>query len=273
MPKKKVSFESDVLKQEFAAAKPAKGKKYYYVIYALIAAALITAVGYYIYLKNTELSVDWYGYGKALASLKEDHSDYEDIIIAIGDDINVTKEEYYKLKILNDYTFDGLIIEYNKYIEKNGENMTAEEKAELKPEVVSDDEILESIINTEIGYLEAMKAGVHMDYATAYSQVNANYLTYKDIMDIYEPQDELYIKAEESIKQMELVASGMGVSIDEYIEYLARDSIKILAAAILEEQWQSEFKDLDFDGTVDDYISYKYDTARENYTINIYGLG
>ena len=151
MPKKKVSFESDVLKQEFAAAKPAKGKKYYYVIYALIAVALITAVGYYIYLKNTELSVDWYGYGKALASLKEDHSDYEDIIIAIGDDVKVTKEEYYKLKILNDYTFDGLIIEYNKYIEKNCENMTAEEKAELKPEVVSDVEILESIINTEIG--------------------------------------------------------------------------------------------------------------------------
>ena len=273
MPKKKVNFESDVLKQEFAVSKSAKHKKYYYyIIYAVIAVMLCVAVGYYIYKKSTSFNVDWYAYGKALASIEESYDDYDRVIISVGDEVKVTKEEYYKLKILSDYTFNGLMAEYNKYIKKNAGSITDEEKEKLKPTRVTDEDILDSIIDMEVGYLEAKASGVHMNYAVAYSQINASYLTYKNIMEEYSPDTEIYVSARDSIEQMELVASGMGYTIDEYIEYLANDSIKKFACSLLEERWQAEFKTSDFTGTVDEYVTSKYADIRAKYSVVNYGL-
>lgn len=272
MPKKKVSFESAVLKQEFAASNTSGNKKYYYIIFAVAALVLVAAVGYYIYKKQNSLSVDWYAYGKALASIETIYEDHADAIISIGDDVIVTKKEYYKLKILNDYTFDALLIEYNNYIEKNKDTLTNEEKQALKPVRATDEDILESLTDIEVGYLEAMASNVHMNYAIAYSQVNSTYLTYKNIMEEYSSDSDLYISARDSIEQMELVASGMGCTLEEYLEYLAEDSIKKFACSLLEEKWQAEFKTSDFSGTVDDYIEYKYSEARKKYNVVNYGL-
>lgn len=272
MSKKKVSFESDVLKQEFAVSKTTANKKYYYIICAVIAAVIVAVIGIYIYMRKSSLSVDWYAYGKALATIETTYDDYDRVIVSIGDDTVITKKEYYKLKILNDYTFNALLEEYNKYVEKHADTLTDEEKRELKPVSATDEEIVASLIDMEVGYLEAMASDVHMNYAVAYSQVNATYLTYKNIMEEYSSEDELYINAKESIEQMEAVASGMGCTLDEYIEYLAEDSIKKFACSILEERWQTEFKSTDFNGTVDDYLAYKYAEARKKYNIVDYGL-
>lgn len=272
MSKKKVSFESDVLKQEFAVSKTATNKKYYYIICVIAAVVLIAMVGIYFYMQKDSLSVDWYAYGKALATIETTYDDHDRVIVSIGDDTVITKKEYYKLKILNDYTFNALLEEYNKYVEKHADTLTDEEKNELKPVRATDEEIVESLIDIEIGYLEAMASDVHMSYAVAYSQVNATYLTYKNIMEEYSSEDELYINAKESIEQMEAVASGMDCTLDEYIEYLAEDSIKKLACSLLEERWQTEFKSTDFDGTVDDYLVYKYAEARKKYNIIDHGL-
>ncbi len=269
MPKKNVSFESDVLKTEFAQSKTSLKKNHFIYLYIIIAIAAIVAVVYFVSSYRPKLSVDWEAYGKALASLEKDYSDYSRVIIKVGDN-EIAKEEYYKLKIMDKYTFDSLMIEYYGYIDNN--DVSAEEREELKPKHVTDEEIIDQLIRTEVGYLEAMEAGIYMNYAMAYSQISANYKAYQSIIDAYESTEVIYQRAAESMMQMQLVATGMGITVDEYLEYLANDSIKMLAAASLEEQWQEEFEDSEFDGTVDEYIDAKYEEAIQKYSVENYGL-
>ena len=59
---------------------------------------------------------------------------------------------------------------------------------------------------------------------------------------------------------------------DEYLEYLAQDSLKLFATTLLEEKWQNEFKDSENDGNVDEYIESKFSQAKDYYGVVYHGL-
>ncbi len=217
---------------------------------------------------QVSFDVDWKAYGKALAGIDETYSDCDKVIVKVGD-AKITKKEYYKLRIADDYTFNALLEKYEVYCnEGDGKDLSDEEKEKLRPHRTTDEEILTSLAKVEMVYMEAMEAGVHMDDSVAYQQMQSTYSTYLAIVDLYSDQTDLdiYQSALESMAEMQLVAEGMGVSVDEYLKYLAEDNMKALAGALLEEKWQDEFKNSDYAGDVDDYIAEKYEAVFEKYT-------
>ena len=64
----------------------------------------------------------------------------------------------------------------------------------------------------------------------------------------------------------------MGISIDEYISYLAQDTIKAMASTALEEKWQNLYADSEYKGDVTAYIEEQYEAAYKKYEIVDYGL-
>ena len=72
---------------------------------------------------------------------------------------------------------------------------------------------------------------------------------------------------------MELTAKGMGLTMEEYMEYLAREYMKSDAVAELEMRWQSQYYTDGFEtvteqySTVDEYIDYMYEQAMQQHTV------
>lgn len=226
--------------------------------------------------KNKEVSfeVDWKGYGEAIASIEKTYQDHDKVIVRVGDS-QITKKEYYKLRLADDYTFNALLEKYEIYCtEGEGKDLSDEEKEKLRPQKTTDKDIVTSLAKVEMVYQEAMAAGVHMDDSVAYQQMQSTYATYLAILDLYEDNKDLdiYKNALESVAEMGLVAEGMGISVEEYIKYLAEDNMKSLAGALLEEKWQEEFRDTDFKGDVDEFIEEKYNAVYEKYDPVYYDL-
>ncbi len=270
MPKKKVSFESDALKQEFAASKTSVGKKYYTYLYIIIALIVVGAAVYFIATYRPNLEVDWESYGRSVANIKNNYKDSDKIILEI-DGTSVKKEEFYKLMLLDKYTFKVQQKYYYDIIDNNPD-MTPEQKEQIKPHRPSKEQMLDELINTEIGYKEALSIGIKMDYEISLKKIMDNYSSYEEILQTYDESTEIYQNANDSMTQMKLVASGMGLSMEEYLEYLARDTMKVFACAELEVKWHDEFKTSEFDGTVDDFVYNKYMELRSKYSIKNYGL-
>ena len=78
--------------------------------------------------------------------------------------------------------------------------------------------------------------------------------------------------AKEFVDQIALIAKGMNVSVDEYLVELSRDSMKSMAITMLEDRWQTEFRNSNFDGTVEEFIDNCYEVLEQKYTVVIYGL-
>ena len=60
--------------------------------------------------------------------------------------------------------------------------------------------------------------------------------------------------------------------VDEYLVELSRDSMKSMAITMIEDRWQTEFRNSNFDGTIDEYIDYCYEVLKQKYTVVMYGL-
>ncbi len=267
----KNDVRDDVLKKEFAVSRTPKMHKAYYVILAVVAVVAVASVLFFMNGK-TDYYVDWEAYGKALSNLQNNYDDYDKVILKIDNSIEVTKEEYYKLKIMNDLTFNALLKEYDEYIKKYGAELSATQKAEMKPKPVTDDEIINNLILLELGYMESQKYNIFVTYETAYAQVYSSYESYQEIIAGEITDQTLYNNAKDSLEQMQLVAKGMNITIEQYISYLANDSIKNFAVAQLEARWQNEFQNSNYSGTVDDYIDQMYDVIMANHSIEKLGL-
>ena len=87
-----------------------------------------------------------------------------------------------------------------------------------------------------------------------------------------EKDSDLYKSAKEFVDQIALIAKGMDVSVDEYLVDLSRDSMKSMAITMIEDRWQTEFRNSNFDGTVDEYIDSRYKALEQKYTVVVYGL-
>lgn len=273
MKKNKVGFETEAVRREFAASKSVSMNKYIRAGIIALAAAIIVFIGYNAVKDNFgsgKGTVDWVGYGKALSDIESKYDDCDRVILKVGGN-EIKKFEFYKLRIAQDYLFDSFMKEYDDYLKEHTE-ITQEEKEQLKPHNLTDEEIVENLIRTELGYIAAMDAGLSMDYDKAYTQLNSMYYYYLEIVDAADETSEVAIKANEFLTQAELVSKGMGVEITDYVRYLSQESMKSMAMSLLEEEWQTYFETDDFDGDIDDYIEKRYKELESVYKIENFGL-
>ncbi len=211
---------------------------------AIGAAALILIVAALLYFLvfRKERGFDYEAYGQALTEI-ENKADKDQVIILIDGSVEIPKSEYYKLKLLAEYS-------------------------EIE---MDDDVIYESLIQAEIGYLEAVEAGVYVSYEKS---LDIQHTQYRQCQYFVENKEEgYYEQAKEFLSQMELTAKGMGLTMEEYMEYLAREYMKSDAVAELEMRWQSQYYTDGFEtvteqySTVDEYIDYMYEQARQQHTV------
>lgn len=273
MGKNKVGFETEAVRREFAASKSVGINKYVRIGILVLVAAIVVFVGYNVIddkFGSNKGSVDWVGYGKALSEIESKYDDCDSVILKVGSN-EIKKLEFYKLRIAQDYLYNSFMKEYDDYV-KEHDDLTKEELEELKPHNLSDDEIVENLIRTELGYLASIDAGLSMDYDKAYTQMNSMYYYYLEIVDTVDETSDIAIKAQEFLTQAELVSQGMGVTINDYVRYLSQESMKSMAMSLLEEEWQTYFENNDFDGDVDEYIEKRYNDLEAVYTIEKFGL-
>lgn len=272
MGKNRVNFETEAVKREFAASKSVGINKYVRIGIIVFALAIIVFIGYNFI--NEKLgnngTVDWVAYGKALAEIETKYDDCEKVILKI-DGNEIKKTEFYKLRIAQDYLYNSFMKEYRDYV-KEHDDLSNEELENLKPHNLTDEEIVENLIRTELGYVAAMDAGLEMDYDRAYTQMNSMYYYYIEIVDTADETSDIAIKAQEFITQAELVSKGMGITVNDYVRYLSRESMKSMAMSMLEAQWQTYFEDSDYDGDIDAYIEKRYKDLESVYEIENFGL-
>lgn len=275
MKKQKIDFENaSLIKND---DKKRRNKKLLYIIGAAVIIIFIALVVLFFIDKSSKNRyVDWKKYGEELVSIEQNYPDFDKVILKIGN-TEVKKIEFYKLKLLNDYTFNGLMKSYEEHMEIYKNMYTEEEIKNMKPHRVSNAEMIDSLIRLEIAYSEALFNEIKINKDVAYDRIHAVYEQYEGIIKLKEENyidetDSRYIGAAESIEQMNLVASGMGLDIDGYIRYLAEDLMKSIAMTMLEEMWQDEFRKSDYTGTVDDYIEEQYRIIYQKYEVIKYGL-
>ncbi len=273
MSKNKVSFETEAVRREFAASKSIGINKYVKTGMIAVVAAILLFVGYGVIsnsIGRNNGAVDWLGYGKTLSEIETKYDDCDKVILRVGGN-EIKKLEFYKLRTAQDYLFNTFMKEYDDYV-KNNDTLTKEELAELKPHVLTDEEIVDNLIRTEIGYIAAMDAGLEMDYDIAYTKINSMYYYYLELIDKMDEMSSIAIKAQDFITQAELVSEGMGITVNDYVRYLSRESMKSMAMSMLEEEWQADFEKGDYDGDIDDYIEKRYKNLESVYEIERLGL-
>lgn len=271
MAKNKVSFETEEVRRQFAASKSVSNGRFSKIILAALCIVVVLAGAVYAAKLFSNKEVDWEAYGEALAKLEEKYDDHDKVILVVGGN-EIKKSEYYKIKILNKFTFDSLMELYEEYIDDFGSTMNKDEIEALKPVPVKDEDIINDLILLEIGYLEAIKCGVAYNSETAYSKMNTTYYAYQEVLTTNSEEEEVYRKAKEFLDQAAAVAKGMGVTRDDYIRYLAEDSIKSLSVTELESDWQEAFTDSDYEGSVEEYIDERYEALKQLYSVEIRGL-
>lgn len=273
MGKNKVGFETEAVRREFAASKSVGLNKYVRICIIALVVAIVVFVGYNVFndkFGSNKATVDWLAYGKALSDIETKYDDCDKIILKVGNN-EVKKIDFYKQRIAQDYLFDSFTKEYKDYV-KEHPDLSKEELEELKPHNLTDDEIIENLVRTELGYVAAMDAGVEMDYDRAYTQMNSMYYYYIELVESADENSEVAAKAQEFLTQAELVSKGMGTTVNDYIRYLSQDSMKSMAMSLLEEEWQNYFENSDFEGDIDEYIEKRYKDLETLYTIEIIGL-
>lgn len=273
MGKNKVGFETEAVRREFAASKSVGLNKYVRICIIVLVVAIVVFVGYNVLndkFGSNKATVDWLAYGKALSDIETKYDDCDKIILKVGNN-EVKKLDFYKQRIAQDYLFDSFKKEYDDYV-KEHTDLSKEELENLKPHNLTDDEILDNLVRTELGYVAAMDAGVEMDYDRAYTQMNSMYYYYIELVESADENSEVAAKAQEFLTQAELVSKGMGITINDYIRYLSRDSMKSMAMSLLEEEWQNYFENSNFDGDIDEYIEKRYKDLESVYEIEIIGL-
>lgn len=273
MGKNKVGFETEAVRREFAASKSVGLNKYVRICIIALVVAIVVFVGYNVFndkFGSNKATVDWLAYGKALSDIETKYDDCDKIILKVGNN-EVKKIDFYKQRIAQDYLFDSFMKEYKDYV-KEHPDLSKDELEELKPHNLTDDEIIENLVRTELGYVAAMDAGVEMDYDRAYTQMNSMYYYYIELVESADENSEVAAKAQEFLTQAELVSKGMGTTVNDYIRYLSQDSMKSMAMSLLEEEWQNYFENSDFEGDIDEYIEKRYKDLESLYTIEIIGL-
>lgn len=268
------SFEKKIRENEAAKTKAGKQKRTLIITAVIIGIIVVASIAVLLIRKlgKEDYSVDWEAYGKALAEITEKYDDCDKVILKIGD-TEVKKYEYYKLKVLDDYTFNAILEQYEEYITTGaGSTLTDAEKESNRPKMPDDEDIIDGLIETETGYICAVNEGIDMTYEEALEKVTDLYETYRKILLIYPEGDSLYESTKISMQQLKLTAKGMGKTDEEYLKYLAEDSRKSLVIGALESKWQGEFSESDYDGTVDEYIAERYEAARASIVVVRYGL-
>ena len=271
----KINFQTEAVRREFAPNSH-KGNKKLAVIAVIACAIIAIAVVFVIRFMDdrqptTEYSVDWLGYGEALAKIKETYPDYDKVILRVKDN-EIEKLDFYKLRLVQDYMYAAFVEEFEDYVEKHKDSLTQEQIEESRPTRMTDEEIIENLIMLEIGYIAALEADVPINYAIAQAQMTNLYANNLYVLKTEEKDSDLYKSAKEFVDQIALIAKGMDVSVDEYLVDLSRDSMKSMAITMIEDRWQTEFRNSNFDGTVDEYIDSRYKALEQKYTVVVYGL-
>ncbi len=274
--KKNYDLKAQTLKDEFSSGKARKSEtkgwiKYVslFALVAVVAIAVIIAVD--AFGKKEVGEVDWVGYGKDYIAIKDTYDDWDNVIANVGGN-EILKLDFYKLRISQDYLFESFMELYYEYIELHSSILTDEEKENMKPVRMTDEELIDDLVKTEIRYMAALEAGVKMDYDTALTDMTLMYNSYLDILENTDPEADIVQAAQEFVEQTNMIARGMGVDVEVYIRYLSQDSMKSMAITKLESIWQTDFVGDDFDGTVDEYIEYRYSLLNDLYEVEIYGL-
>ena len=228
---------------------------------ALIFIAVVAiGIGVTAYILNRPL-VDWVSYGKALANI-EAYEDKDEVIATVNG-VEIYKSQYYEVKALDECTFKGLMAEYKKFKRQNPD-FTEEELLAYYPTHLTDSEIIESLVITEVLYQESALLGKAMTYEEG---LDAQKLQVRQL-EAFAPDNE---SVAEMLGQLKDVAKGMDITLDDYVIYLARDYYKTYSAGQMEADWHDEFVDVEveFAGDVNDYIAMKTAEVRKNYNIVI----
>ena len=182
------------------------------------------------------------------------------------------KLDFYKHRLVQDYMYAAFVEEFEEYVEKHKDSLTQEQIEESRPTRMTDEEIIENLITVEMGYIAALEADVPINYAIAQTQMTNLYANNLYVLKSEDKDSDLYKSAKEFVDQIALIAKGMDISVDEYLVELSRDSMKSMAITMIEDRWQTEFRNSNFDGTIDEYIDYCYEVLKQKYTVVMYGL-
>jgi len=257
-------YEKEKIRQEKKRQRLVKekaGRKITPFKLALIFIAIVAiGVAATVFIINRP-NVNWVLYGKTLAQI-ELYEDKDEVIATVNG-IEIYKSQYYEVKALDECTFKGLMAEYKQF-KKQHPYLTEEELMEYYPTHLTDDEIIESLVVTEMLYQEALKKGKAMTYEEGLADQK---LQIKQL-EAFSPENS---SAADMLKQLHDVAKGMDISFDDYVIYLARDYYKTYSAAQMEADWHDEFVgvEAEFAGDVNDYINMKTAEVRKGYDIVI----
>jgi len=271
----KLNFQAEAVRREFATNSTKGNKKW---VAVTIIACLIIAIAVVFAVRSMdddlptdEYSVDWEGYGEALANIKETYPDHSKIIARVKDN-DIEKLDFYKHRLVQDYMYAAFVEEFEEYVEKHKDSLTQEQIEESRPTRMTDEEIIENLITVEMGYIAALEADVPINYAIAQTQMTNLYANNLYVLKSEDKDSDIYKSAKEFVDQIALIAKGMDISVDEYLVELSRDSMKSMAITMIEDRWQTEFRNSNFDGTIDEYIDYCYEVLKQKYTVVMYGL-
>ena len=271
----KINFQKDAVMREFAPNRSVGKKRWIGILVLAVAIIAVAVVGVKYVIDNkpsaTEYSVDWEGYGKALAKIEETYPDHNKIIVRVKDN-DIEKLVFYKQRLVQDYMYAAFVEEFEKYVEKHKDHLTQEQIEESRPKRMTDDEIVESMIRVEMGYIAALEADIPINYAIAQAQMINLYANNQYVLKNEDKESDVYKSAKEFVDQIALIAKGMDISVEEYLIELSRDSMKSMAITMIEDRWQTEFRNSNYDGTVDDYIDNCYEVLKQKYTVVMYGL-
>ena len=272
----RINFQNEELMREFNPNRASRKNKRAPIIVLACIVVAIAAVSIAWFVKNQapsteEYTVDWVAYGEAISKIKETYSDYNKVIARVKDN-NIEKIDFYKHRIVQDFMYEAFVEEYEEYVEKHKDSLTQEQIEDLRPDRMTDQEILDNLVSLEMGYIAALEADIYINYAVAQSQMVSLYSNNVYVVKNEDKESDIYKKAKEFVDQIALIAKGMGVSVDEYLVELSRDSMKSMAITMLEDRWQTDFRNSNFDGTVDEFIDNSYEMLKQKYTVVIYGL-
>ena len=209
-----------------------------------IALILALAVLLYFLVFIKEDRIDYKGYGMALAEI-ETRADKDETILLIDGEHQVPRSEFYKMQTLAQFS---------------GVKLTEEE-------------IYDSLARMEIAYLEALADGVYITYEKS---LDTQRVQYQQCLYFLEHQEEgpaYYEQAKQTLYEMEQISQGMGLTMDEYLEYLAKDYMKSTAVSELETRWYADYYRDGFErvtehyASFEEYVNYQYAQAAERHTV------
>jgi hypothetical protein len=179
---------------------------------------------------NTGFAEDIWSYiGKQAASIRGQKSD---VTIATVGNTRITQKDLDLAMLMREKTYELQSKEIKESILKDPS--IKEELQNVMPEQPTKEKVLNSLIEKEILYQEAVKRNCDVSLNEAKKYLEDNKKTYDDIL-----SGELTVvdknAAVEAYTNMEDFAKGMGMSVEEYMEYLAPTVQKELSIAKLQQ--------------------------------------